>query len=466
MRVTKRTEIIFLVVVLSILILSMTTLVTTVIVSKAAPTATPTITFTVTPSLTLTSTRLPTSTATATFTSTTTFTPTRTPTLTFTPSITPTPSNTPTAFIFDQGLFQRKYVLDQIIPGIINRMLVAEDGAFWFASPYAVGRYDAVSRQFTQVNLRDPVVALTQDGKAWILPASGSPLQFWDGNSNQEYYQSNGWIPPQGYGAPSPKEPTFSTDQNGNWWLTTAYDVRRLRGNQWQIFTPQILGFDLPYRKTISTSFVLANSKISDRTWVGSCNWSGDQRLDGEGIRQFDGTAWSKSAMPATPGCVTALAASADGNLWVGMDGLLWRYSEQKDQWLVFEPPPLDEQLTPGFRHGAVLDITIAPDHSAWVLYELCGSAGCQTRQIRYHILKEEWTSIRLSSQIRPPLLLFDKDSTAWLFSPNEISRLEGDQLKPVAWIDWLQAASDEEGRIWVLSGELNARMILWVNGE
>jgi hypothetical protein len=72
------------------------------------------------------------------------------------------------------------------------------------------------------------------------------------------------------------------------------------------------------------------------------------------------------------------------------------------------------------------------------------------------------WTAIHESSQISPPLLLFDGESVAWTLTTNEISRLEGTTSKPVAWMDWKTAAVDSQGTIWVLTGKLNAELILW----
>ena len=257
-------------------------------------------------------------------------------------------------------------------------------------------------------------------------------------------------------------EAAFSNDYQGNLWLTTDYDVRRLRGNQWQIFLPQYMGFELPNLKLESTSYLLANSKVSDRTWVGTCNWRENERLDGDGVRVYNGDTWSNVDLPALSGCVTAMVTDAGGYLWVGMDARLWRYDEQHDQWMEFIPPALDPDLYKGFSHGAVLDIAIAPNDSIWILYELCGKAGCQTRQVRYRIHNGLWAPIRESSQISPPLVLFDGQSTAWSFEPNQISQLKGSIFEPVAWMDWLEAATDKNGAVWVLSGELNARMILW----
>jgi len=458
----RKAETIFLVVVGGILILSLSALVTTITVSNAPPTPTSTITPSPTITVTTTPTRLPTRTFTPTYTSTTTFTPTRTSTITPTPSMTFTPSNTPTAFIFDQGVFERGFVINQVIPGIINRMQVADDGSFWFASPYAAGRFDPESQKFTQVNLSDRIITLNQDGKVWILPSTGTPLQVWDGVAFTRYDATNSWLPPQGYGAPSPLEYSISYDVDKNIWLTTAYDVRRLQGDQWQIFLPQQMGIDLPYRKTMATSFLLANSQVSKFAWVGSCNWMNLDRLEGQGIQLYDGKNWKPVEITTEKGCVTAMASDKTGHTWVGMDGRLWRYDEQNDTWSEFTPPDLDPVQFKGFRHGAVLDIQVAPDDSIWVLYELCGSPGCKTRQIRYRILNGIWTPLRESSQISPPLLLFDKNSTAWLFDKNVIHRLENNTFKPVAWMDWWEATVDTEGTLWVLTGKLNAEMILW----
>lgn len=458
----RKAEIIFLVIVGGILILSISALITTITVSNAAPTTTPTITQTFTATTTFTATPYPSRTITPTFTSTLTNTPTRTSTITPTPSNTPSPSKTPTAFIFDQGVFEKRFVINQIIPGIINRMTIDEAGNFWFASPYAVGKYDLVSEKFSQLNSRDPVIGLTEDGRAWLLPTTGSPLQSWDGKESKFYNNTNNWLVTRGYGLASPLPPTFSFDFNGDLWITTEYDVRRLRNDQWQIFIPQLLGFELPNISTISTSFLLTHSHSSALSWAGSCNWEGDKRLDGDGIRQFDGIEWEEINPPVAKGCVTAMAGGLEGYLWVGMDDQLWRYDPENEEWESFDPPPLEEEKYSGFRHGAILNITNSPDKSIWVLYELCGAAGCKTRQVRYRILDGMWAPIRESSQISPPLLLFDSKGSAWSFEENLISRFDNTTFVPVAWMDWDHAETDPKGNIWVMTGELNAEMVFW----
>ena len=50
----------------------------------------------------------------------------------------------------------------------------------------------------------------------------------------------------------------------------------------------------------------------------------------------------------------------------------------------------------------------------------------------------------------------------AWSLMENEISRFENSAFQPVAWMDWLEATTDQEGIVWVLTGELNAEMVLW----
>jgi hypothetical protein len=458
----KKAEVVFLVIVISVLIFSVSALITTISVSNAPPTATPTITQTFTSTSTFTATTFPSRTITPTFTSTTTNTPTRTSTITPLPSFTFTPSHTPTAFIFDQGVFEKAFTIEQVIPGIINRMLVDEAGYFWFGAPYAAGKYDPETDTFFQHNSRDRVIGLTKDGKAWLLPTSGSPLQAWDGEQLTFYDETKGWLVTQGYGAPSPLDPAFSFDFDDNLWVTTDYDVRRLRNGQWQTFIPQLMEFELPNLKTVSTSFLVAHSQTSALTWAGSCNWQNDQRLDGDGVRQFDGFIWQQINPPAAKGCITAMAGDKEGYLWVGMDDQLWRFEPETDSWDAFDPPPLDKDKYPDFRHGAVLDITSSPDGSVWVLYELCGGAGCETRQVRYRILNGQWAPIRDSSQIRPPLFLIDGNNVAWSLMENEISRFENSTFQPVAWMDWLEATTDQVGTVWVLSGELNAEMVLW----
>jgi hypothetical protein len=457
-----RGEIIFLSVVGAILIFSAGSLITAIAVQNAPPTATATATTTFTATRTVTASITPTLTATTTDTPTPTLTATRTATITLTPSDTPLPSRTPTPFIFDQGKFENATVFKQVIPGIINRLMVADNGSFWLASPYAVGVYNPNGSRFNQINLRDPVIGLTRNGLAWILPASGTPLSIWNGKTGSIYDETNAWLPPQGYGLPSPLKPALSTNDNGNLWMTTAYDVRRLDGSLWRIFLPQEMTISLPYRKTMATSFRTIHSQISDKTWVGSCDWSAGEPVGGDGLRVYMDNKWRKPDFPANDGCVTALATDRFGYLWVGIESRLWRYDENNDSWEEFNPPTLDKDQFSGFSYGAVKDLVDAPNGSVWVLYELCGAAGCDTRQIRYRIQYGSWLSVRESSQLYPPELLFDGNSTAWLLTPGEISRFDGFQFKPVASIDWIAADIDSFGNLWIMAGELNQEMILW----
>jgi hypothetical protein len=462
MQKKTRTELIFLSVILVMVIF--TIILTSNVVQRSiapatlTPTSTQTYTVTITQTPTVTVTRTPT----PTHTPTTTFTSTRTVTITPIPSITPLPSSTPTAFIFDQGDFTQAKVIQQVIPGVVNRMMAADDGSFWLASPYAIGRYDPVSDSFSQTNLDTPVIDLMPNGYAWILPPEGTPLVRWDGKKFKYYNHTNAWLPPQGYALPSPLKPEFSFDFNEDLWMVTGYDVRRLRGDQWRLFLPQEMGFQLPYRKTAATSFVLAHSKISTSSWAGTCNWLDGERSGGDGLRHFDGNHWQEAVLPADNGCVTAIVTDISGNLWVGMDQRLWRYVEQEGTWSELIPPSLVDQSFQGFNYGNVQNLQAAPDGTVWVLYELCGAAGCDTRQIRYQLKNAQWIYKPDSTRISALPLLFDSSGTAYKLLPGQIERYNGSTFEPFATIDWISADTDREGTLWLLSGKLNQEMILW----
>ena len=453
---TRKSEIIFLTVVLSVLFLSLLILISALQQSNAPPL--PTATTTLTATATSTITRTPTVTATLT----NTITPTRTATITPTASTTSLPSQTPTAFVFDQGNFEMVHVFEQIIPGVINRFLIANDDSVWLASPYAVGRYQIKSRQFTQINLRDPVKVITRDGKAWILPPSGTPLTTWNGFVGDSFTEVNSWLPPRGYGLPSPLEPKISYDLADELWLTTAYDIRRLQGTQWRIFLPQEMGFSLPYRKTLSTSFVLSHSKVQEVSWAGSCDWSDGIKTGGDGLRIFKDGRWNRTELSVQSGCVSALLNDSSGNLWVAIEKQLWQFNEETEKWRQFTPPTLNATTYAGFTHGEIKKMMLAPDNSVWLIYELCGLAGCDTRQILYQIKNLNWTSVAESSDLEPPLYLFDQDSTLWAFSPGVINKLVEKTFRKQAMMNWIAADVDSDGNIWVLTGELNGQMILW----
>lgn len=458
MKSRRTIEIIFLIVVLSILLLSTITLVSVIQNNNITPTATATSTNTPTATAQNTATR----TATQTFTATASVTPTRTATITLTATITPLPSQTPTPFIFDQGAFEPVYVMEQIIPGVINRFMAADDGTFWLASPYAVGRYLPSQKQLTQINLRDPVIAMTRSGMVWILPKSGTPLTAWNGRTGKIYDQTNSWLPPQGYGLPSPREPQFSLDSDQDLWMTTAYDIRRLQNDQWRIFLPQEIGFTLPYRKTLSTSFVISHSKINPTTWAGSCNWSDGVIAGGDGIRIYQEGKWQRTELAAQTGCVSALANDPDGYLWAAIDQQLWRFDENKETWEQIKPPALDLARYAGFTYGKVKSLQIAPDGSLWLHIALCGFSGCDESQLLFQIVDGKWYQRGESSLLSPPTLIFDGKSNAWQLLPAAIQRYQGSAWQTVANIDWLAADTDAFGKLWLLSGELNGQMIFW----
>jgi hypothetical protein len=66
------------------------------------------------------------------------------------------------------------------------------------------------------------------------------------------------------------------------------------------------------------------------------------------------------------------------------------------------------------------------------------------------------------SSDLEPPLYLFDQDSTLWAFSPGVINKLAEKTFRKQASMNWIAADVDSDGNIWVLTGELNGQMILW----
>ncbi len=455
MKNRRKNETIFLITVISILLLSIIILVSLLTQNPALST----ITATITPSAThqFTATR----TATVTDTPTASVTVTRTATTTSTPSQTPLPSQTPTPFVFDQGEFEQVYVLDQVIPGVINRFIVADDGSFWLASPYAIGRYLPTNKQFTQINLRDQVIGFTSDGMAWSLPKAGSPLSTWDGRVGRIYDETNAWLPPQGYGLPSPISAAFSFDDNQDLWLTTAYDVRRLQGDQWRIFLPQEMTFDLPYRKTMSTSFVISHSQIDLVSWAGSCNWSDGVVAGGDGIRVYRENSWQLTDLPLKSGCVHALANDIGGHLWVAIEKQLWRLDESTQTWQQWKPPALDARRFRDFDYGEVKQLISAPDGSVWVTFGLCGFSGCDENLLVYQIVGSKW-NFRLGDILQPPTLLFGANQTTWLLKPDGILLLNDEKWESMASIDWIGADVDTRGRLWLLSGELNGQMLLW----
>lgn len=462
MRISRKTERTFLIIVGGIFLLSLAGLIIALWLRYdpfhllANRAATRTAVFNLTPSST------PTRTLTPTFTSTNTLTPTRTVTLTPLPSATGTPSLTPTAFTYDQGVFERRFFFKPLYYGKVNRLVAADDGNFWFDSNKAVGYFNPVSRKLTQIMISDPVMAILKEGKVWMFSPTGTSIQIWDGTNLVDFGADQGWLLGSGYGEPSPLPVQLSFDAAGNAWVTNWYDVRRLKENRWQIFTTAEMKIEIPYRKTFATSFMIAHSKKSTKTWLTACDWNGDAPLGGSGLRLFEGNTWSDVEIDLPAGCVTQMQTDRAGNLWLGLNGKLIRYNEDSAKLNVFNPPELDQQQFLGFSHGSVIEITPVDDGSLWVLFELCGSPGCGTRQVRYHLVKDEWQPEVLDSQVRAPLFLIDHENNPWSFQPGEISRFENGQFVPVARLDWVGADIAADGSLWVVTQDISGDLTLW----
>ena len=316
------------------------------------------------------------------------------------------------------------------------------------------------------MNEEQTLVGVDADGRAWIFGATGDTIYHRDAEG-EPVPADAGWMPItdphalQGRGVVS--------DAQGQVWLATEQDVRVFDGERWTIFTREAMGMPPAEWEDLLTEFTLTYVESQRQMWVGSCDWGGPGPFGGGGARWFDGQAWHGAESPMADGCVTAIAADAEGNVWVGMDhGLVYLFDQTSGAWHEF---PLPEPEA--YRQGYPAALSLGPDGSPWLLSALCGGASCDATRALYHLQDDAWTEVSGLRDYPEGLIyqgpalpvLFDEAGTPWFFFGMMALRIADDRLEqpPAAELNVWDAAVDEAGQIWAIANAKDDTPALWV---
>ena len=382
---------------------------------------------------------------------------TPTPTVTVAPAdtFTPAPSRTPLPPSTAPFTLVRSFDA-QLFPGKLTSLTSLKDGRFWLSGPNDAVLFDPASGQAARARFTTAPLGVDAYGRAWELDETGSYVSAWDGEKWTAYAEGAGWLPLSLPVAPL----AFRSAADGSVWLVTAADVRRFDGLRWRVFTPVEMGIPLPWQAGYSTNLLFTLGP--DSAWVGSCDRTASGPTGQGSLRRFKDNHWTDAALPALPACVSALSAAPDGSLWVGLyGGTLWKFDASLQAWREQSALPLPPDRT---GYADFLEMPLDNAGNPWPLAQLCTASGCGQQVMRFQLgTGGAWQVFGPSQQPPQQHLLFDRNGTLWLLTPDQVGSLDaGRNFTPIESLNVKAFALDAEGRLW-LAAENAGLLGLWV---
>jgi hypothetical protein len=293
------------------------------------------------------------------------------------------------------------------------------------------------------------LAGIDDGGRIWVVGEDTSEIAAWDGTSWDAYSAAAGWLPVAddwfrsvGWG---------STDGSGWFWVTTSEGVRAFNGERWAAFTPQEMGMEARPDGDLAPEFGLTITGDGG-VWVRECDWGGPGPFGGQGARWFDGERWWGADSPVASGCATAIAQDGYGNVWVGLEGTLWRYDPTARAWTSFSPP---DPPVADMRFGFVHAIAFGPAGDPWPAMVLCGGASCYGQIALYHLRDGGWDLVGEPLDFGgglPAHRVVGDGAESWLFWSTGLYRLGADGLEQVPDLDVRSHVVDAGGRVWFVA--------------
>ena len=371
-----------------------------------------------------------------------------TPTPTHTPTITASPSPKPTEKKALVDRFDPVVTVDEIILGRVRELRPALDGTLWLASDSGIASLDATDWTVHFTDGQYLLAGFDADQRLWMVRGDGTLVMAWDGSTWKTYGADQGW-PPINTPFATRIGKNVITDLSGRVWMTTFQDVRAFDGQSWQVYRLEEMGFVQSPETAQYEGFALPALSVdqSGNMWVGDCDSQGEA-IVGQGARWFDGDTWRGAGSPVDHGCVRDIVVDAAGDVWLGVDGVLWHYALATGNWASFIPPkpPI------GIRFGWIDDITLGLGGEIWASLSICGGASCGGFQVRYKIKDGVWTQIGDVGDYYSERVFFDADGDTWLYSEGTLYRIEVKTLELVEDLKIQAIAQDGLGRLWFVA--------------
>ena len=430
-----------------------TTPVESTCVESECPTSTPSFTPSQTRTVTLTSTP----TATSTRTARPTWTATIAPTATATPS--PQGTLTPTPLQNVSGPFKPVMNLEHLAIGVIQDIFVPDAHTVMLSGTYGLAKIDLAGNSVRVTRFSGTILGVDLTGLAWSISADGRQVSSWDGSTWKTYGFREGWLLPAEMVKSTELGDIFHRLADGTIWLSTDRDIRKFDGQRWRLYTATEMGIHLPYLAGVTTSLVLAPSAESSQLWVGSCDWRENLPTGGGSFRYYDGSRWTDASFPKPDACITSIAISPGGTIWVAAGNELFAHEPGSQSWAQY---PIPTPESPHQQVAFISDLKIDPDGNPWLLANLGDGSGFIRETIRYFFNHEEWietTRLPVTSDQR---IFFIPSGHVWAFESGKVSQYqEGASWMPIALLDFGPLTQDANGGVWLVSSRIE-RPILW----
>ena len=209
-----------------------------------------------------------------------------------------------------QGFTHRSWRIQDGLPdGVIQAIAQTPDHYLWVGTSKGLLRFDG--QNFTQLDGEDTALLRTQDILSLVAARDGSLWIGTDGGGLLHYANGRIRVYSAGEGLTYPIIRVIYEDSDGAIWVGSDFGIFKLKGNQF-------VRADDPV-KLVNFG---AQSIIGDRdgsVWVG-----------GSRLVRYQASGYREYKMPKQPGAlrIKSLCQTADGTIWVGTVGGLYRGSQ------------------------------------------------------------------------------------------------------------------------------------------